>query len=72
MNNSINFSIIVEHRVQETGLSYIDAVVDLCDTYEIEIETLRSALNKNIKEKIEMEAKQLNMMMNNDIPISLF
>jgi len=70
--NDFNFSMIVEQRVLTSGLSYIDAVIDLCETHEIEFEVLKSALNKNIKEKIELEAKQLNMMIDNDVPISLF
>lgn len=70
--NDLNFSMIVEQRVMETDLSYMDAILDLCETHEIEFEVLRSALNKNIKEKVELEAKKLNMMLDNDVPRSLF
>jgi len=70
--NNMNFSMIVEQRVLTAGLSYMDAIIDLCETHEIEFEVLKSALNKNIKEKIELEAKKLNMMLDNDVPRSLF
>lgn len=63
---------IVEYKVLETGLSYIEVIADLCETYEIEYELLKSALNKTIKEKIELEAKERYMMLDNELPISLF
>lgn len=63
---------IVEQKVIDTGMSYIDVIVDLCETHEIEFELLKSTLNKNIKEKVELEAKRLNMMLDNEISPSLF
>ena len=70
--SELNFSMIVEHTVKDSGLTYMDAIVSLCEKYDIEYGVLKSALNKNIKEKIELEAKELNMMIDNELPRSLF
>lgn len=70
--SKLNFSLIVEHTVKDSELSYIDAIVSLCEKYDIEFESMRGALNNNIKERIKLEAQKLNMMMDNDAHISLF
>lgn len=70
--SELNFSMMIEKHVLETGQSYMDAVIDICDKNEIEIDSLRSAINNTIKEKIEIEAKSLRMMKDNEETASLF
>ena len=70
--NDINFSMVVEHHVHTENCSYIDAVTYLCEKYEIEFDFMKSALSRSIKEQIELEAKKLNMLMDNEVPRSLF
>lgn len=71
-SSSINFSMVVEHQVNTEKCSYIDAITYLCDKYDIEFDLMKSALSRSIKEKVEFEAKQLNMLIDNEVPRSLF
>lgn len=66
------FSMIIERHVLETGMPYIDAVIDICEKNDIELSLMKNSLNKNLKEKIELEAKKLKLMSNNDISTPLF
>lgn len=56
------FSKMVLDTVQEKNLSYMDAIVWLCEKNNIEIEDIRKYVNPIIKNKLEAEAKQLNMI----------
>lgn len=53
---------MVLDTVQEKNLSYMDAIVWLCEKNNIEIEDIRKYVNPIIKNKLEAEAKQLNMI----------
>jgi FKBP-type peptidyl-prolyl cis-trans isomerase (trigger factor) len=54
----------IEDFVYETGESYIDAIVHFCEKNQLEIESVAKAkmLNKVIKQKIESEASDLNLL----------
>ena len=56
------FSVMVEDVVKNSnGLTnYIDAVVVVCDEYEIEIETVNKLISRPLKDKIKYNAQQLN------------
>ena len=58
------FSGMVEDVVKNSnGLTnYIDAVVVVCDEYEIEIETVNKLISRPLKDKIKYNAQQLNLM----------
>jgi hypothetical protein len=56
------FSKKVEKYVQERGGSYIDAVLSLCEEYEIEPPIVARALSKPVVEKIKMEGQDLNLL----------
>jgi hypothetical protein len=43
-------------------MTYMDAVLHICNEHEIEPETVKKFLTKPIKEKIENEARNLNML----------
>ena len=56
------FSKMVEDTVRKMSMSYMDAVVYLCDEMTIEIEDVKKYLSTPIKERIEAEAMNLNFL----------
>jgi hypothetical protein len=53
---------MVENVVQEKRLSYIEAVVDICNENELEVEDISKYITGIIKDKIEAEARNLNFL----------
>ena len=60
--NKAKFSKLVEQTVFEKRLSYMDAIVWLCEQHNIEIEDCRKFINPIIKDKLEAEARRLNFL----------
>ena len=61
--NSKEFSLIIEDLVKEhKELSYVDAIVKYCDENNIEIETTARLITKQLKEKIQHQSAQLNLL----------
>ena len=61
--NSAEFSKIIEDLVEEKNdLSYMDAVVYYCEMNDIDTGTVSKLLTKNLKAKIEVEARELNYL----------
>lgn len=56
------FSKLVERAVIDNRLSYIDAIVHLCEEKGIEIDDVNKFVNPTLKEKIEAEAMRLNFL----------
>ena len=56
------FSKMVEDTVRKMSMSYMDAVVYLCDENTIEIDDVKKYLSVSIKERIEGEAMNLNYL----------
>mgnify|MGYP003643552015 CR=1 FL=1 len=56
------FSKLVEFTVIEKRLSYMDAIVWLCENHNIEIEDCRKYISPIIKDKLEAEARRLNFL----------
>jgi len=56
------FSSLVEEVVKNSnGLTnYIDAVVVVCDEFDIEVETVGKLISRPLKDKIKYTAQQLN------------
>lgn len=52
----------VERIKAETGLNYIECIIEVCEIYGIEPETMKSILPKAIKEKLKQDAVELNMV----------
>jgi len=52
----------IEEVVASGDVNYIDAVVYVCEKYGLEVEGMKLMLPKNIKEKIEKDASDLNML----------
>ena len=56
------FTETIEKFVQETGLTYIDAIVEYCDRNNIEVESVSKLISRPLKEKIRYEATELNYL----------
>jgi len=60
--NSKEFSLIIEGIVKEQRITYMDAIVDYCESNDIDLSTVKSIINKSLKEKIKIEAVDLKML----------
>ncbi len=61
--NSKEFSLIIEDIVKKhKELSYVDAIVKYCDDNNIEIETTARLITKQLKDKIQHQSAQLNLL----------
>ena len=59
--NSKEFSLKIEKIVQEKkGISYMDAILKYCDENDIDPSTVAPMLTKALKDKITIEAQNLN------------
>ena len=56
------FSLHIEQLVREKRLSYMDAVLDYCKENFLEPEDVASLINKSLKDKIEMNFRDLNYL----------
>jgi hypothetical protein len=54
------FSIMVEETVLNLSLSYLDAIVYLCEKHTIEPEDVKKYISPTIKDKLEVDAMKLN------------
>ena len=60
--NSKKFGLLIEDIVKKKKISYLDAVLDYCETNDIDTNTISSLINKSLKEKIQIEAENLNLV----------
>lgn len=56
------FSLYIEERVARERIGYMDAIIDYCNTNEVEIDNIGSLVTKSLKEKVQFEAVENNMM----------
>lgn len=54
------FSLHIEQLVTSKRLSYMEAVIAYCEDADIDVESVKSLINKSLKEKIQCEAEDLN------------
>jgi len=56
------FSMTIENMVKDSNrtINYIDAIVDFCESKDIEIESVVKLIAPSLKEKIKAEATRLN------------
>jgi hypothetical protein len=62
--NKKSFSRMVENYMikHSKDSSYIDAVVELCERNDIDVRDAKKLLSKQLIDKIEFEAQQVNMV----------
>lgn len=58
------FSIMVEETVLNLSLSYLDAIMYLCEKHTIEPEDVKKYISPTIKDKLEVDAMKLNYIGN--------
>ena len=67
------FTKLIEATVSDKHIPYMDAILDVCQKNEIEIEDIKKFISPVIKDKLEAEAMELNFLpKKNSIDSSLF
>lgn len=56
------FSLHIEQIVLDKKISYMDAVLEYCKENYLEPEDVASLINKSLKDKIEMDFRELNYL----------
>ena len=56
------FSIAIEKKVKEFDMTYLDALLDYCEKYQLEPEMVKPLITKSLKEKVEVDARNLNFL----------
>ena len=56
------FSKLIEESVIDKKLSYMDAILEICEKNNIEPEDVRKFVSPIIKDKLEAEAMSLNLL----------
>ena len=59
---SVNINETLDRMVRDKKISYMEAILKYTDDVDCEIEMVAKMINKQIKDKIEAEAYDLNMM----------
>ena len=60
--SSSEFYIKIQELVEQTNLSYMDAVLHFCDQNGMEPETAAQLINGKLKAQIREEAEELNFL----------
>jgi len=58
------FALEIEQMVKNNDLSYMDAILEFCLQRSIEPETIAKLVNKQLKDKLEVEATALHFLPN--------
>lgn len=58
----VEFSKQVEKNVLELGMSYMEAILHICDENSIDPEDVKKFVSRPIQEKLEGEAMRLNLI----------
>ena len=56
------FSIYIDEVRLKHDLSYMDAVINYCNEKDIDIDRIGPLINQKLREKIQIEAEQENMI----------
>lgn len=56
------FSIFIDEVRLKHELSYMDAVINYCNEKDIDIDSIGPLINQKLREKIQIEAEQENMI----------
>ena len=60
--NKERFAEEIEKLVIETGMNYIDSIVEYCVRNSVEIESVSKLMSKPLKEKLRFDATELNYL----------
>ena len=59
---STEFGVFIDEIVRAKKITYMDAVIGYCNEMDIDIESIGSLINQKLKEKIQVEAEQANLI----------
>jgi hypothetical protein len=59
---SNQFSMFIEQQARDKRISHMDAVLEYCKENFLEPEDIASMINKSLKDKIEMDFRDANML----------
>jgi hypothetical protein len=60
------FSIFIEKLARDSRSPCMDILIDYCEKRNIEVSSVAGLISSSLKEKIRVEAQQLNMLKNDD------
>lgn len=60
--SSNDFSIYIDEYVMSKKTSYMEAVINYCNSMDIDIDSIGSLINQKLKDKIQVEAEQANLI----------
>jgi hypothetical protein len=61
-NTASSFSLFIEKRAMENRMPYMDTVLEYCAENYIDPEDIASLINKSLKDKIQIEMIEANML----------
>jgi len=56
------FALIIENIVKDRSITYMEAVLEYCQSHNIDPSDTKAMISKTLKEKIAYEAQNLNML----------
>ena len=56
------FSLEIEKLASEKRISHLDAILLYCDKNSLEVESVKKLITKGLKDKIEVNARELNLL----------
>ena len=56
------FSMRIEKLAKDSNTSYLDALLDYCEKNSVEPEQIKPLITKSLKEKLEVNARELNFL----------
>lgn len=65
------FGMMVEEAVRDMSLSYMDAILYLCDKHNIDPEDTKKYISPVIKDKLEADAIRLNFISGGSVELPL-
>ena len=60
--SSNEFSLFIEQQARTKRMTHMDAVLEYCKENYLEPEDIASLVNKSLKDKIEMDFREANML----------
>jgi len=60
--SSNEFSIHIEEQVRSLNISYMEAIITYCNEQDIDVERIAGLISSSLKDKIQLEAEELNMI----------
>lgn len=60
--SSNEFGMYIDEYVLNNKTTYMEAVINYCNEMDIDIESIGTLVNQKLKEKIQIEAEQANLM----------